>query len=99
MANKNINPVQINETGTTEEMVTVSFTFPKRLLGVSNCQNYFQLPFSVQGTMAGHTTNGSVTPAILAKGRVTVPTSTGRASWAKKNGKQVAEAVDYTKFA
>jgi len=99
MANKNINPVQINETATTEEMVTVSFTFPKRLLGVSGCENYFQLPFSVQGTMAGHTTNGSVTPAILAKGRVTVPTSTGRAAWSKKNGKQVAEAVDYTKFA
>ena len=99
MANKNINPVQINETATNEEMVTVSFTFPKRLLGVSGCQNYFQLPFSVQGTMAGHTTNGSVTTAILAKGRVTVPTSMGRASWAKKNGKQVAEAVDYTKFA
>ena len=99
MANKNINPVQINETATNEEMVTVSFTFPKRLLGVSNCQNYFQLPFSVQGTMAGHTTNGSVTPAILAKGRVTVPTSTGRASWAKKNGKPEAEAVDYTKYA
>tara|TARA_R100000687_G_C6387803_1_gene135824 strand:- start:97 stop:396 length:300 start_codon:yes stop_codon:yes gene_type:complete len=99
MANKNINPVQINETATTEEMVTVSFTFPKRLLGVSNCQNYFQLPYSVDGTMAGHTTNGSVTPAILAKGRVTVPTSTGRASWAKKNGKQEAKSIDYTKFA
>ena len=99
MANKNINPVQINETATNEEMVTVSFTFPKRLLGVSGCQNYFQLPYSVDGTMAGHTTNGSVTPAILAKGRVTVPTSTGRASWAKKNGKQEAKSIDYTNFA
>jgi len=99
MPSKNINPVQITQPATTEEMVTVSFTFPKRLLGVSGCQNYFQLPYSVDGTMAGHTTNGSVTPAILAKGRVTVPTSTGRAAWAKKNGRKEAKAIDYTNFA
>jgi hypothetical protein len=99
MPSKNINPVQITQPATTEEMVTVSFTFPKSLLGVSNCGNYFQLPYSVNGTMAGHTTNGTVTPAIYSKGKVTVPTSTGRAAWAKKNGKREAKSIDYTNFA
>jgi hypothetical protein len=99
MPSKKINPVQITQPATSEEMVTVSFTFPKRLLGVSDCRNYFQLPYSVDGTMSGHTTNGTVTPAILAKGKVTVPTSMGRAAWAKKNGKREAKAVDYTNFA